>query len=826
MNIINNFEIENETFYYYDINKVINNNLKLKRLPIVLKILLESNLRCSKNEIEFNRIVNIFSNRLNSKINFYASRVVTQNFTGISTLVDLTSLRNIAKTEDINKINPQLMVDLIIDQTLEKNSFEYDKEIYEFVKWAGNSFSKLRVIPPGSGISNKINFEYLSTVLHLEQKNEKFFLYPETIISTDSKTEMFNSFGVLALPLDGIDILSTILGLPLSLELPKVLGVNICGNIQNGVSSFDLIPTLIKQLEEYDVKGQIVEFYGEGLKYITLEDRSTILSLASKYNATCAFFAIDDKTISYFNKTRDTEDYGNLIKIYLQKQSLYFSDEELDYDETMTFDLSLIFPKINGPKKIQDFININSLKDLVIINRGSTLEDMDIVLAEIYSSVFKSNPHLLIHAALIAKKSFEFGIKINKNVNANLYLDSSFIVKYLEKLGLLEYFNKLGFNILIDEMHTPLNEDIKSEIKNFNLNVCSISSMSNKFEKQNEPIIKSNYLMSPSLVIIYSLFGTMKFDIYSHAFTFVENKELTLFDLWPDSIEYGKYLDELDNTLYKDIYKNIFEGNEAWNKIDILEKNVYEWHESSTYLQGSKFIESINLEKIEINNAGILALLSDSITTEQISFLGQISLYSSASKYLEKKGVKSFEYNTFENRRANSEIMIRGILHNNVKNQMVSKEGGYTMDYESGEIVSIHNKAEKFKNRNRPLVLFAGSNYGKGRAKDWAVKGMKLLGVKAIIAKSFDEVHRSNLITLGILPLEFLDDDIQSLKLKGSESININADVIKINSKINMIIVKEDLSFSIELKSRLDTEEEVEYYKKGGTISFLLEKIK
>ena len=828
MNIINSFEIENETFYFYDINKVINGNEKLKRLPIVLKILLESNLRNSKDEIEFNKIINIFSNRINTEINFCASRGIMQNYSAISTLVDLASIRDIVKAEggNVEKINPQITLDLIMDQSLEENNSLYDVEVYEFIKWAQNAFSKLRVVPPGSGICNRINLEYLSTILHLEKKDEKFFLYPETIIATDSNNRMLNSLGVLGLAIDGIDLLSTILGLPITLNFPKIIGMNIDGDVKEGVTSSDLISVLINKLKEHDLNGEIVEFYGVGLKHISLEDRSEISSLSPQYGAICSFFAIDDKTISYFDKTRESDDYGKLIKTYLKKQCLYSSEDELDYDKVINIDLSILSPKINGPKKVQEIVNINNLKESLILNRATDIKDMDIVLAEIYSCAINSNPYLLIPAALIAKKSLEFGLKINKHIKASLYLNSFIITEYLEKLDLLKYFETLGFEILTCEDSTNLDQNIESQIKSFNLNVCSIISKDDNFEEKKHSLIKSNYFMSPSLIIIYSLLGTMKFDLYSDKIGTFDDKEIYLHDLWPTQSQIGDCLQVVNSSLYKDIYKDMFKGNELWKNIFDLNNNTYSWHDDSTYIQGSKFVEEMNLKKIEIENAGILALLSDFITTNDISSLGQISLYSAASKYLEKNGVKSFEYNSFESRRGNSEVMIRGILNSaNLQNQMVTKEGGYTMDYESNEIVSIYDKAQRFKEINRALVIFAGLDFGKGKAKDWAVKGMKLLGVKAIVAKSFDAVYRSNLISVGILPLEFIDDDIQSLKLKGDESITIKSDAIKADSKVDMTIHKKDGDITLDLKCRLDTVIEEEYYKSGGTISFLLKKL-
>lgn len=836
MDIINSFEIENETFYYYDISKVINSSKKLKNLPIVLKILLEANLRKSKDSIEFNKIVNIFSNRMNSQINFYPSRLIMQDFTGIPSFVDLASIRDTIKEQngDVLKVNPKIMVDLVIDNTLNLNNKEDEQnnEKYEFIKWAQNSFSNLRVIPPGSGICHQVNLEYLSTILHVEKKEDKFFLYPETIAGTDFHKTMINSLGVLGYGISGIDAQSVMLGLPISLNLPKVIGVNIYGELKEGVTSSDLVLTLINRLKENNIDGELLEFYGDGLKTLTLEDRSTISYMAPEYKASCSFFAIDDKTLSYFDETRENKDYSELIKTYLQKQDFFYTNTQLDYDKVIDFDLSLLTPSIIGPKKTNTNITMDDLKALRILNEGKELKDADIVFASITSCISTSNPYLLIHAALIAKKALGFGLKVNKNVQTSL-TPSSFVVKeYLEKLDLLKYLENIGFHIIAygcdssSGHHSELDVSLESDIKTNNLNVCSVTSRDRNFENSIHPLVKSNYLMSPSLIVIYSLIGTMKFNLFEDVIGMIDDKDIKMRDLWPTNKEVGYYLQKLDSTLYKDIYINIFRGNEFWRKLIVEKGDTYNWNNHSTFIQPAKFIDKVSLEKLEINNAGILALLGDSISTDYISPSGQIPLYSPASKYLESKGIRSFEYNTYESRRSNAEVMIRATFDNvKLQNKMVSKEGGYTMDYEVNEIVSIYDKAQKFKENNRALVVFAGENYGVGAVSNWAVKGIKLLGVKVVIAKSFDEKHKSNLIGVGVLPLEFIDEDIDSLKLKGHESITINADTIKAYSKVTMIIHKKDSDIEIELLSRLDNETDVEYYKNGGVISYLLKNI-
>lgn len=845
MDIVNSFEIENEVFYYYDLEKVINRNSKLKKLPIVLKIFLESNLRNCKTVQEFDSIINIFTNRLNSKINYYPSRVIMQDFTGIPAMVDLASMRDaLAKYDvDVKKINPKILVDLVIDHSLDITSsgttnssdinlqkeFLLYKDRFHFTKWAQNSFSNFRVVPPGSGICHQVNLEYLSTILHLERKDEKYFLYPETIVGTDSHTTMINSLGVLGWAVEGVEIESIMLGLPLILNFPKVVGVNLHGELKEGISSSDLVLTLTKLLKEKNVDKKLVEFFGAGLKYLTLEDRSTVSNMAPEYGAVCSFFTIDNQTISYFNKTRDNQDYGKLIKEYLQRQHLFFNENEiLDYDMVIDLDLSSLEPTIAGPKRPQDIVPIKSLKDIVITNETKLLKDADIVLAAITSCTSTSNPYLLIHAALVAKKAHEFGLKVNSHIKTSLAPGSLVVKEYLEKLGLLKYLETIGFHIVGYGCTTcygnsgELDENIEYEIKNNNLNVCSVTSGNRNFEGRIHTLIKSNYLMSPSLVIVYSIIGSMKFDLFNDVIGVIDDKDIKLKDLWPTNKEVGQYMQELDYTLYKDIYKNIFKGNQFWQSLEPEKTDRYLWDKNSTYIQPAELFDSFFVEDIEIKKAGILALLGDNISTDNISPLGQIPLYSPAAKYLESKGIKSFEYNTYAARRGNSQVMIRGMFDNIKQNLMVAKEGGYTMDFETGEIISIFEKAEKFKSQEEPLVIIAGENYGNGKTRDWAAKGTKLLGVKVVIAKSFDEIHRKNLISFGVLPLEFMDDDIKTLKLKGSETISISKQELKEKSIITATVHKKDLDILIDLKCKIDNTLELKYFKYGGVLTYLL----
>lgn len=837
---INSFEIKNESFYYFDIKKVIDENKNLKRLPVVLKILLEANLRNANSEDEFLEIIKVFEKRERKKIKLYPSRVIMQDYTGVAVLIDLASMRDSFQIleKDVEKVNPKIMVDLVVDHSLDnytneqeynfdnnlQKEYELNKEKYQFIKWAQKSFSKLRVVPPGSGICHQVNLEYLSTILHLQRKDDKNFIYPETLIGTDSHAPMINSLGVLAWKVDETQAKASILGMPVKLFLPKVVGINIEGKLKEGITSSDLVLTLASKLKEYDFKGKLLEFHGKGLKHLTLEDRSTISNMTVNFEAVCSFFAIDDKTIEYFNKTRHSEDYSILLKEYLQRQELFYSDDKFEFDELINIDLNELEPTIAGPNNSNQFINLNDLKEQQINKSGSYLKDLDVVLASITSCTTTSNPYLILHAALIAKKAYEFGLHTKEHVKTSFSPGSLAIKEFLIKLDLLKYLEYLGFYITGYACETSfgnLEDKYEFDIKDNKLDVCSLSSGNKNFENRLHPLIKYNYLSSPSLVVIYSIIGSTKFDLFEDVISTIDDKDIHLKDLWPSSREVGEYMSELDYALYKDIYKDIFKGNEFWQNLQVEESKVYKWNEESSLVRPSSFYKENYDNEVKIKKAKILALLNDDISIEQISPMGQIPLYSTAANYLEKRGVKSFEYNSFESRKTNAELMLRAMFENSkLKNKMVSKEAAYTYDYEKNEIVSIYEKSKKFKELKIPLIIIAGKNFGVGEQNEWASKGISALGVEAIIAKSFDEEYRKSLISFGVLPLEFIDDDIDSLRLKGDETISIEPE-IKEEAKVKAVINRGFDEVEIELRIGIKTNLELQYYKNGGIFPFL-----
>jgi len=842
MNIENSFEIENEVFYFYDLEKVFVSYENLRKLPICLKIALEQNLRNIKDNEEYEKIISAFLNKNSSQINIYPSRIVMQDFRGIPNLVDLVSMRD--KLDDLginsNILNPKIMFDLVIDNRFtshkknylfldDENNFEQYKDIYKFIKWSKKNLKNFRVVPPGSGICHKVNLEYLSTIININQKNSKNYLYPETLIGTNTNKTMINSFGIFAWRVSDIEALSSIFGIPILVDFPKVIGFEIKGELSLGITAYDTILALIDKLQAHNLDGKIIEFYGDGLKSVSLEDRVVISNIVSKYKAISSYFPIDDKTILYYDKTRDSEDFSKLIKTYLEKQSLYFKNEKLDYDEIIQLDLNSIETNIFVLNKAKDRVNINILQDFSIKNRGFLLKDGDIVLALIKSSLLELNPYSLIHSALLAKKIFDLGFSTSSHINKILEIDFSLTKRYLEELDLLKYFELLGFEIKNSENKNiyTLDKILEEEIKSSNLNVFAISSEALDLEEKIHPLIKSNYLMSPSLIMAYIVAKQINIDILNTKIDSINDKEITLVDIWPKESLVVEYLNKLDSSFYKKIYENIYKGNDFWQSLEVEKSDKYLWSKNSTYIQPSNFFKNSNLEKINIENANILAIFGDDINIDDISPLGKIIPYSAAALYLESKGLHPDEFNTYESRKGNSEVMIRSIFSSNgIKNKIVKpKEGAFTKDFQSGEIMSIYDFVQKTKEQKRKLVIFAGNNYGDGISRNWAAKATKLIGVKAIIAKSFKNTHRINLLSMGVLPLQFLDDDIESLNLRGDELITIKTSDIKLKDKIELEIRRGSDLITILVQSLIQTEKELLYYKNGGVLAFVLKNL-
>lgn len=824
---INSFEFAGHTYFYYDLKKVFETYPSLKKLPLTLKLLLETNLRNAKDS-DFNTIIDTFISKNNFRqIDYSPSRIILKDYAGIPALVDLASMRDWAKVNNKNakKINPQIMLDLVIDNSFDESEKELNRNAqrYKFVKWAQNQFENFSVIPPSSSIYNQVNLEYLSTMISAKNIDNKIHLFPESIVGSDSHSCMTNALGIMGLNVGNIEVESIILGSKLTLNLPEIIGLKVSGSLVQGVCIHDVALNLSNMLKEYDLTNKFIEFYGDALRNISVEDRVILVEIIKKSNARCSYFGVDENTISFLEKTRGID--ISLIKTYYEKQTLYNSSYELVYDEDINFDLSQVQAIVSGPKRVEDKTSIGNISTkLESFKNGNFVKDNDIVIALINFDISTSNLSLLIQAGLLAKKAVSLGITINSNIKRVLYINSISHKVYLEKLNLLQYFEQLGFKVFIQSSQDEeILERVSLDIEKFNLNVSSLNFGNDKFGFEKYKQIKSNWIMSPALIIAFCLKGNMNMDITKEAIC----ADIYLGDIWPSIVEVNEQIERLDSSIYEELYKDIFKGNDSWLNIKVDDTITYDWDVNSTYIQASNFFENQELDSIHIDNAKILAILDDSISTEYLSPSGAIPSYSPAALYLESKGLKPDEFNTFGNRRANVEVIERGTLSNiKLRNRMVlPKEGGYTKDFESGELLSIFEFAQKMKVENKPLVLFAGDNYGVGDSKDWAAKGTKFLGIKAVIAKSFDPIHKLNLIKMGILPVEFIDDDINSLNLKGNESVSISSSSIVSNGKINLEIKRDSEVIRILAQSKLDTNEELLYYKNAGVLSYLLKNI-
>ncbi|WP_368029174.1 aconitate hydratase AcnA [Arcobacter sp. s6] len=823
----NSFIFNKNVYYYCDLKRIFDKYPLLRKLPNATKILLESNIRNAKEE-DISAIISTFIHRnFLNKIDFYPNRVILEDSVGIPILIELALMKEFVYSQGKNPkdLNPKIMLDLVINNSLHSSNENINKQKYSFIKWASNEFENLSVIPCSLGVCKKVNLEYLSTMISSKIEDDKIYLYPETLVGSDSQTTMLNALGVLSYNIHEIEIQSLLLGSSTNLLFPKVIGIEVIGSPNKAVGINDILLNLINILREHKISDTIVEFYGSGLKYISIEDRATITSLTPKYGAICSYFAIDNTTIAYMEKTRGVS--VSLVEEYYTKQGM-FNNNDLIYDEYITLDLSSIKTTVAGPRKIEDSLSIEELvSKFTTFKKGHYVNDNDIVLAIISSTTSAS----LIQAGLLAKKACELKLSINNNIKRILFADSLIIKEYLIKLDLYKYFEELGFEIVTKDLAFYSTKEldmlkISMDIDKFDLNVVSIVSSMENFKEKIHPKINSNWLMTPALVIAYCLVGRIDINILENNIY----KDIELSDIWPSNDEVNEYLKNIDYKVYKKAYENIFYGNEYYRELRYQNLPIYKWDKEDTNIQvekNKKLFENKNLDKIEIIDAKILALLGNAITTEQITPTGKILPYTKTAEYLESKELKADEFGKYENRRLNVEIMLRGTFSNSkLKNKIVSpKEGGFTKNFSNGEIVSIYDFSEEMQKQNTPLIIFAGSYYGIGESIDWAAKGTKLLGVKAVIAKSFAHNHRLNLISMGILPLEFIDDDIETLHLKGDEQISIKSSEIKINARINIEIKRNDEVKIITVKSKLETKTELIYYKNGGVLSYLLKNI-
>lgn len=851
----------------------------IKKLPFSLKILLENLVRNFDGDVVSQKHIEAIIDSVKDpskriEIAFSPARVLMQDFTGVPAVVDLAAMRDAVKRmeKDPKKINPLVPVDLVIDHSVQVDFYgspssfkknvemEYERnfERYEFLKWAQISFDNFRAVPPGTGICHQVNLENLARVVWSREINGELTAYPDTVVGTDSHTTMINGLSVLGWGVGGIEAEAAMLGQPISMLIPEVVGFKLTGQLREGITATDLVLTVTQMLRKKSVVGKFVEFFGPGVASLSLADRATIGNMAPEYGATCGIFPIDQTTLDYLHLTARDEETIALVKSYSAAQGMFNENAyfEPEFGDVLELDISTVVPSMAGPKRPQDRVTLSEVnksfetlqKELntaheskyLIPELNSDLGDGDVVIAAITSCTNTSNPSVLIAAGLLAKKAVEQGLKIKGHVKTSLAPGSQVVSEYLATSGLQKYLDQLGFYLVGFGCTTcignsgPLHPQIEEIIKSKNLLVGAVLSGNRNFEGRIHPLVKANYLASPPLVVAYALAGTLKINLATDPIaTSASGKKIYLKDIWPSKSEIDEIINaQVTREVFAKKYSDLFKGDEAWQKIQVEKSDTYNWNENSTYIRLPNFFDDLHrANAVEVKGARLLALFGDSITTDHISPAGNISSTSPAAVYLNSKGVDKKDFNSYGARRGNHEVMMRGTFANiRIKNEMLggTKEGGFTKNA-NGEVVSIYDAAMSFKEKNTPLVIFAGKEYGTGSSRDWAAKGTFLLGVKAVVAESFERIHRSNLVGMGVMPLIFKDGQTRkTLGLTGDEVVDILGITPNIKPKqdIKCVITKQDGSKQeITLICGLDTSNEVEYFKRGGILQYVMNQI-
>jgi aconitate hydratase len=876
-NSLKSINIDNKDYQYYSLSEAEKNGLTgIAKLPKSLKVLLENLLRyeddlsVTKNQIDAIKDW-LKTKKSNTEIAYRPARVLLQDYTGIPAVADLAAMREAVKekNKDPNTINPLSAVDLVIDHSVqvdqsakadsfEKNvdiEFQRNGERYSFLKWGQNAFNNFRIVPPGTGICHQVNLEYLSKVVWSEKYQGKDYLFPDTLVGTDSHTTMVNGLSVLGWGVGGIEAEAGMLGQPISMLIPEVIGFEMKSKMPEGTTATDLVLTVVKMLRDKGVVGKFVEFYGEGLKNLTLADRATIANMAPEYGATCGFFPVDDETLKYLKFSGRDQQTVNIVEQYAKDQGLWASNE-IEFTDKLTLDMSTVVPTISGPKRPQDkvlltdasanfkkvFEQATNKKEQTLSKVNGTdfeIKDGSILIAAITSCTNTSNPNVLIGAGLLAKKAVELGLEVKPWVKTSLAPGSQVVTDYLEKAGLNIYLDKLGFNLVGYGCTTcignsgPLAENIVDAIQKESLYAVSVLSGNRNFEGRISPHIKANYLASPPLVVAYALAGHMEFDMYNDAFgKDKDGKDIYLKDIWPSNKEIEDTLKvSLNTEMFVKRYSNVSEGPKQWQQIKTEKSSIYNWDENSTYVKKPPFFDSLSEEPEgfkPIKDARPLLILGDMVTTDHISPAGNIQKESPTGEYFMKHQILPKDYNSYGSRRGNHEVMMRGTFANiRIRNEMApGTEGGFTKLYPEEKVMPVYDAVVEYKKRGTDLVVIGGKEYGTGSSRDWAAKGTKLLGVKAVIAESFERIHRSNLIGMGILPLQFVEGmNRTNLQLLGSELISVlnleaginPSDKVTLEIKYSSGDIKK-----VQTLCRIDTKNELEYYKNGGILQYVL----
>ncbi|SNZ10310.1 aconitase [Persephonella hydrogeniphila] len=894
-------------FKTYSLKKLHNVYTGIDKQPFSIRVLIENILRKLDGKVVTDKHLKEISNwkrryETPVEIPFHPARVIMQDFTGVPGVVDLAAMRDAAKELGIDpeKVNPLVPVDLIIDHSIQidfygtedafkKNlelEYKRNKERYQLLKWAQKAFDNMRVFPPGAGIIHQVNLEYIAQVVMKSEENGESIAFPDTVVGTDSHTTMINGLGVLGWGVGGIEAEAVMLGQPYYMKIPEVVGVKLSGELPEGVTTTDLVLTITQKLREYGVVEKFVEFFGEGVKKLSLPDRATIANMAPEYGATAGFFPVDEETVNFLKLT-GREDTAELVEIYTKENLLYYyGNERINYTDVIEIDLTQIEPSLAGPSRPQDRVSLRNMKksfiDMLNCNYGREIDikeitafedeagkdmeagecrihkgkkivkieidgeeiiigDGSVVIASITSCTNTSNPSVLIAAGLLAKKAVENGLSVKPYVKTSLAPGSRVVEEYLKKAGLLPYLEALRFHIVGFGCTTcignsgPLHPDIEKAIKENDLIVSAVLSGNRNFEARIHPDVKANYLASPPLVVAYAIAGRTDIDLTSEPVGFDPNGEpVYLKDIWPSQEEINRIMSSvLSPQIFKEKYKDILKGDDLWQKLEAPEGETFNWDPNSTYIRKPPYFEGFSVDILppeDIKGARVLELLGDSVTTDHISPAGKIPPDYPAGKYLIEHGVKPEDFNSYGARRGNHEVMVRGTFANvRIKNKLVApKEGGYTLKFPEKEEMFVYDAAVKYAEEGTPLIVLAGKEYGTGSSRDWAAKGTKLLGVKAVIVKSFERIHRSNLVGMGVLPLVFKEGEgWEELGLDGSEIYEITGiKDIQPGKELSVKAIKENGEIiQFKVISRLDTVVDIEYFKNGGILPMVLRKI-
>jgi aconitate hydratase len=875
-NCLEELNVADQIYQIFNLKKLEDKH-NLKKLPFCIKILLENLLRNEDGiSVTKKNIENILKWNPHSKddieIAFTPSRVILQDFTGVPSIVDLAAMRDAMKNlgGDPSKINPLFPVDLVIDHSVmvdffgnnnalaqnTEKEFERNQERYQFLRWGQSAFNNFRVVPPGTGIVHQVNLEYLASVVFTQTTATHILAYPDTVVGTDSHTTMIGGLGVLAWGVGGIEAEAAMLGQPITMLLPKVVGFKLIGEMPEATTATDLVLSVTEILRKKGVVGKFVEFFGSGAKSLPLADRATIANMSPEYGATCGFFPIDDETLHFLGLSGRDQKQIDLIRAYSKKVGLFNDHDEnseVEYSEVITLDLSSIEPCVAGPKRPQDKILLKNVKkefntmltnnkktsnpqSLTLNTKNYTIDNASVVIAAITSCTNTSNPDVMVAAGLLAKNALDRGITRKPWVKTSLAPGSKVVSDYLDKAKLLQPLAEFGFNLVGYGCTTcignsgPLLPEVRTAIKSGALEVSAVLSGNRNFEGRIHPEVSNAYLMSPPLVVAYALAGTMNIDFTVDTLgTDSSGNKIYLKDIWPSRKEIQTTVrNAITSEMFTERYSEVFNGDDDWKNLPLTNSVLYAWNDKSTYIRNPSYFINITKHPMPITNivdANVLVKLGDSITTDHISPAGNIALNSPAGEYLLSCGVQEKDFNSYGSRRGNHEVMIRGTFANiRLKNELApGTAGSWTIYHPTNEKMSIFAAAEKYKQAQIPLIIIAGKEYGSGSSRDWAAKGPNLLGIKVAIAESYERIHRSNLIGMGILPLQFLEgQNASSLGISGKEHFSFDLSQIKPHSSLSVKVTNNPGITEFNTLVRIDTPKELEYFTHGGILQYVL----